>query len=72
LYHWDLPQALQGCVGGWQSSDTSKAFATMTGYVAERLAIAQDDFLRSTKPAASSISDMAGHPSARLKCQPPD
>src|SRR3984893_1294993 len=37
LYHWDLPQALQDRVGGWQSSDTSKAFADYAGYVAERL-----------------------------------
>jgi beta-glucosidase len=37
LYHWDLPQALQDRVGGWQSSDTSKAFAEYAGYVAERL-----------------------------------
>lgn len=37
LYHWDLPQALQDRVGGWQSSDTSKAFAEYSGYVAERL-----------------------------------
>ena len=34
LYHWDLPQALQDRVGGWQSSDTSKAFADYAGYVA--------------------------------------
>jgi len=27
LYHWDLPQALEDRVGGWRSSDTSKAFA---------------------------------------------
>ena len=37
LYHWDLPQALQDKVGGWQSSDTSKAFGDYAGYVAERL-----------------------------------
>jgi len=37
LYHWDLPQALQDRVGGWQSSDTSRAFADYAGYVAERL-----------------------------------
>jgi beta-glucosidase len=37
LYHWDLPQPLQDRVGGWQSSETSKAFADYAGYVAERL-----------------------------------
>ncbi|HEX2365125.1 MAG TPA: family 1 glycosylhydrolase, partial [Bradyrhizobium sp.] len=37
LYHWDLPQSLQDRVGGWQSSDTSKAFGDYSGYVAERL-----------------------------------
>jgi len=37
LYHWDLPQALQDRVGGWQSKDTSKAFADYAAYIAERL-----------------------------------
>src|ERR1700722_3409920 len=37
LYHWDLPQPLQANVGGWQSSDTSRAFADYAGYVAKRL-----------------------------------
>jgi beta-glucosidase len=37
LYHWDLPQSLQDRVGGWQSSETSKAFANYAGYVADRL-----------------------------------
>jgi beta-glucosidase len=37
MYHFDLPQALQDRYGGWMSSETSKAFADYTGYVAERL-----------------------------------
>jgi beta-glucosidase len=37
LYHWDLPQALQDRLGGWRSSETSKAFADYAGTVAERL-----------------------------------
>src|SRR4051794_1477348 len=37
LYHWDLPQSLQATLGGWQSSETSRAFAHYAGYVAERL-----------------------------------
>ncbi len=37
LYHWDLPQALQDTGGGWESRDTSKAFADYAGYVAEHL-----------------------------------
>ena len=37
LYHWDLPQALQDKVGGWESRDTSLAFGHYAGYVAERL-----------------------------------
>ena len=37
LYHWDLPQTLQDRVGGWRSSDTSKAFADYAGYVAARV-----------------------------------
>ena len=36
LYHWDLPQALQD-KGGWQSRETSKAFAEYAGYVAKNL-----------------------------------
>ncbi len=37
LYHWDLPQPLQDRFGGWQSTDTAKAFADYTGYVAQHL-----------------------------------
>jgi beta-glucosidase len=36
LFHWDLPQALED-KGGWQSRDTSEAFATYAGYVAQHL-----------------------------------
>ena len=31
LYHWDLPQSLQDRFGGWQSSETSKAFGKLCG-----------------------------------------
>ena len=34
LFHWDLPNALSG---GWQSRDTSLAFADYAGYVAQHL-----------------------------------
>jgi beta-glucosidase len=37
LYHWDLPQVLQDRVGGWLSSETSRAFGDYAGYVAGRL-----------------------------------
>jgi beta-glucosidase len=37
LYHWDLPQALQDRYGGWQSSETSKAFGDYAGQVARSL-----------------------------------
>ncbi len=36
LFHWDLPQALED-KGGWQSRDTSKAFADYAGYTAGKL-----------------------------------
>jgi len=36
LFHWDLPQALED-KGGWQSRDTSEAFAAYAGYVAGHL-----------------------------------
>ena len=36
LYHWDLPQALEDRVGGWRSSETSKAFGDYAAYVAQR------------------------------------
>jgi beta-glucosidase len=34
LFHWDLPQALDG---GWQSRETSKSFADYAAYVSKRL-----------------------------------
>ncbi len=37
MYHWDLPVSLQDRFGGWESRETSKAFADYTGYVAARL-----------------------------------
>ncbi len=37
LFHWDLPQAMQDRQGGWESRDTSKAFADYAAYVSKRL-----------------------------------
>jgi beta-glucosidase len=37
LFHWDLPQALQDRFGGWESRETSKAYAAYAGYVAGKL-----------------------------------
>lgn len=36
LFHWDLPQTLED-KGGWQSRETSEAFANYAGYVAQHL-----------------------------------
>jgi beta-glucosidase len=36
LFHWDLPQALQDKFGGWQSAETSKAFASYAEVIANR------------------------------------
>jgi len=36
LFHWDLPQALEDRFGGWQSPETSKAFADYAGLMAKR------------------------------------
>jgi beta-glucosidase len=36
LHHWDLPQALQQSVGGWQSRDTAAHFADYAAEVARR------------------------------------
>lgn len=37
LYHWDLSQILQDKYGGWQSKETSKAFADYAAYVTEKI-----------------------------------
>ena len=42
LFHWDLPVALPG---GWQSRDTSYAFAEYAGYMAEQLSDRVDHFM---------------------------
>lgn len=36
LFHWDLPQALEDRFGGWQSAETSKAFADYAELIARR------------------------------------
>ena len=36
LHHWDLPQALQESVGGWQSRETAKHFADYAAEIVRR------------------------------------
>ena len=57
LYHWGLPQALQD-KGGWQSRDTSKAFADYAGCVAGQLSDRAKNFF--TINEFFSIADI-GH-----------
>jgi beta-glucosidase len=42
MFHWDLPQALPG---GWQSRDTSKAFADYAGFMAKQLSDRVHNFM---------------------------
>jgi beta-glucosidase len=37
LFHWDLPQALQDSVGGWQSRETAQRFGEYAAFVSGRL-----------------------------------
>src|SRR5580698_5590478 len=55
LFHWDLPQALED-KGGWQSRDTSEAFANYAGYVAEHLSDRVSHFM--TLNEMSSFVDL--------------
>jgi beta-glucosidase len=56
LFHWDLPQALQDKVGGWQSRETAEAFGEYAGYVASRLSDRLHDFF--TMNEFSSFIDL--------------
>src|ERR1700734_37457 len=55
LFHWDLPQALED-KGGWQSRDTSEAFANYAGYVAQHLSDRVHHFM--TMNEMSSFVDL--------------
>jgi beta-glucosidase len=53
LFHWDLPQALEG---GWQSRDTAMAFADYAGYVARKFSDRVHHFM--TTNEFSSFTDL--------------
>jgi beta-glucosidase len=70
LFHWDLPQALED-KGGWQSRDTSEAFANYAGYVAEHLSDRVKNFM--TLNEMSSFCDIGyrdGRHAPGLKLSP--
>jgi beta-glucosidase len=71
LFHWDLPQALED-KGGWQSRDTSEAFANYAGYVAQHLSDRVKHFM--TMNEMSSFVDIGyrdGRHAPGLKLPPP-
>ena len=37
FFHWDLPQALEASIGGWESRDTAKYFGEYVGLMTQRL-----------------------------------
>jgi beta-glucosidase len=70
LFHWDLPQALED-KGGWQSRDTSAAFATYAGYVAEHLSDRVKHFMTMNEMASFvDIGHRDGRHAPGLKLPP--
>jgi beta-glucosidase len=54
LYHWDLPQALQGR-GGWTSRDTAQAFAEYTDTVTRALGSRVKNWVTHNEPHVASF-----------------
>jgi beta-glucosidase len=69
LYHWDLPQALED-KGGWQSRDTSEAFANYAGYVAEHLSDRVKYFMTLNEMSSFVSGYSSGHHAPGLKLPP--
>src|SRR5258706_3358611 len=68
LFHWDLPQALPG---GWQSRDTSKAFADYAGCVSKRLSDRVQHFFTTNEfVCISDLSYKTGQFAPGLKLPP--
>ncbi|HUO00405.1 MAG TPA: GH1 family beta-glucosidase [Bradyrhizobium sp.] len=71
LYHWDLPQALQDSLGGWESRDTAEAFADYAGFIGEKLSDRVRYFL--TVNELSTFIELGygtGHAAPGLKLSP--
>jgi beta-glucosidase len=70
LFHWDLPQALED-KGGWQSRNTSEAFANYAGYVAEHLSDRVKHFMTMNEMASFvDIGHRDGRHAPGLKLPP--
>ena len=60
LYHWDLPQALQDELGGWQSRETAYAFADYVDCVSRHFQGRIHHWLTLNEPAVTAFD---GHES---------
>lgn len=60
LYHWDLPQALQNTIGGWESRDSAKIFADYAGVVTKRLGDRVTDWITHNEPGATMEAYLEG------------
>lgn len=68
LFHWDLPAALPG---GWQSRDTSKAFAEYAGYVTRHLSDRVQHFMTTNELVCfTDLGYRTGHFAPGLKLPP--
>ena len=64
LFHWDLPQAMQDDLGGWQSRETSRYFADYCRLMASRFGDTVQNFM--TINEFSCFTDSGYYPSGQV------
>jgi len=71
LFHWDLPQELEAKYGGWQSRDTSKAYADYAAFMAKRLGDRVHHFMTTNEFVCfTDLGYRTGEFAGRRACEP--